>query len=624
MGFLQAFKATLEWPGTPLYGDEGWTDDGAFGGPTPSGERVSRERALKLSPWWRAVNLLSADVAKMPLIVRQRVKVAAGLGKKDATKHPAYFLLRRKPNPLMTAFQWKRLMVAQALTTGNAYSFIQRRGDGSPLGLYPVPPGTVTPVLEDAKTLWYVVETPTEGTRRYDSSQVFHIRGFNDDGLVGYNIVQKAAEILGVGLAQRKHQAVFFKNGAKPGVILETPATIPDPVRKKIKEEWDQMHTGSDAAHRTAILDRGLKANRITFSAADAQLIEQMQFTILDIANFTGVPAHKLGHTARQSYSSLEQENMFYLAEGLEQWCIAVEEEAWDKLLTTDQQQDDSHLIEFDRKTLLRVDSNTRASYFKTALGGQPWMVQNEVRDEEGLDPVEGGDDFKTPPGAPAEPADPGAPKEPPVLPPGKQPPKNTGPGAYSPDQERGPDGKFGSGGGGSKGKGRDPAANRPTKPHERHDVTPPSKPMRAPPPPQGTGKGKAGGFTATGHTNTSLGDLAEKAVEKLGLRSILPEGQRQNPLDAEYDHSGIAFEIKAVTTAAKEYKAKPKAAEMESKRAYAEKHGLKPATMIAVVDTEKNKVHAYWREGIGAFSLTSTNLDKWNYAGTVSLKGKK
>lgn len=170
-----------------------------------------------------------------------------------------------------------------------------------------------------------------------------------------------------------------------------------------------------------------------------------------------------------------------------------------------------------------------------------------------------------------------------------------------------------------------DPAKGRPSRPEERHpDAKPPALPFNAPPPPSGQGGRKAGGFAATGETNTAFGDRAEAIIEELGLRSILPEGHRQNPLDREWDHSGMAFEVKAVSTKATEYKAKPKASEMEEKRAYAKKHKLKPGMLIAVLDDDKMEVHAYWREGIGAFALNpKTAHEQWNYMGTVSFADK-
>jgi hypothetical protein len=76
------------------------------------------------------------------------------------------------------------------------------------------------------------------------------------------------------------------------------------------------------------------------------------------------------------------------------------------------------------------------------------------------------------------------------------------------------------------------------------------SLPWHEPPPPTGLSGRKAGGFSATGKTNTMIGDAGEALlVKKLGMISLLPPGQRQNPLDVKYDHTNEAYEVKTVTT---------------------------------------------------------------------------
>lgn len=126
-----------------------------------------------------------------------------------------------------------------------------------------------------------------------------------------------------------------------------------------------------------------------------------------------------------------------------------------------------------------------------------------------------------------------------------------------------------------------------------------------------------AGGFSATGQTNTQIGDLAEATVQKFGLQSLLPEGRRQNPLDAKLGKYG--FEIKALTTRSSEYKIKMKAAEVASKVKYAKANGLKPAMMMVVMDMSKKQAFVYWRKGIGNYRLT--NNGEWNHMGIVSIK---
>lgn len=154
----------------------------------------------------------------------------------------------------------------------------------------------------------------------------------------------------------------------------------------------------------------------------------------------------------------------------------------------------------------------------------------------------------------------------------------------------------------------------------ETEEGKPPVLKFVPPPEPKGKAGGKAGGFTATGHTNTEVGDAVEAASNQVGFVSALEEGKRQGPFDLAFEgNPEFVFECKACTTSATEYKAKPKKSEMEAKRKYAKNNGLKACTMIAVVDMKSRRVDFYWREGIGAFRLSKSGRG-WNYAGRAKL----
>lgn len=140
---------------------------------------------------------------------------------------------------------------------------------------------------------------------------------------------------------------------------------------------------------------------------------------------------------------------------------------------------------------------------------------------------------------------------------------------------------------------------------------SPPVLDWHEPPKPKASGKG-GGGFSASGRTNTEIGDTVEALVQKMGLKSLLGS-KRQNPLDAKLGAYG--FEIKAVTTQSSEYKIKMKSSEIRSKVRYAKEHGFKPATMMVVLGTRKAWV--YWTDGIKNGRL---NKDKWKYMGAISV----
>jgi hypothetical protein len=64
----------------------------------------------------------------------------------------------------------------------------------------------------------------------------------------------------------------------------------------------------------------------------------------------------------------------------LDHWLVQIEQECRDKLITERQKTTDSHVIEFNREALISADMASKADFFRTALGGAPWMTINEVR----------------------------------------------------------------------------------------------------------------------------------------------------------------------------------------------------------------------------------------------------
>ncbi len=352
------------------------------GDPASTGARVNRETALTFSPWWRGITLLSNDVGKLPLYVYRR----KGQGRERATDHPAFRLLRRKPNPYQTASDFKRQLTGHAISGGNGYAYVVRDGAGRPLELLPLDPDKVTPVRADG-VLWYVLEISNEETRKLPAEDVIHVKGFGYDGLVGYSVVDKAREDLGLGLGQRKFSAIYFKNSARPSVVLQTPQKMQDKSKASLREGWERMHAGVENAHRTAVLDCGLEAKVISFSAEDSQLLQSRQFSGRDVANFLMLPPHKVGDPSRTAYASLEQENLAYLMESLDPWLVAWEDECHDKLLTEEEKATDDAVVEFHRQELLRADRAAMAAYNTARLGGAPWGTINEARADDGLDP---------------------------------------------------------------------------------------------------------------------------------------------------------------------------------------------------------------------------------------------
>ncbi len=387
---LKTLFRSFENPATNLADPDDWLIEALGGGTSSSGIVVNAETALEYAPVFRGVSLISGDVAKLPLIVYERGK--NGLGKDRATSHPAYRLLRYKPNEFQTANRFRELLQSQAILWGNGYAFIERAKTGAPGALLPLNPAHTRPFRKHGRVFYEHVAG--ESRAILDASDVFHIMGLPStmtDGLAGVSVIQKAKESLGLGMAALQFGARFFANDASPRAVLEHPGKLTTEGRENIREGWERMHRGVGNSHRTAILEEGMKLNAFSVHPEDAQLLQTREHEIrATVANFLGIPPHMLGDNTKTSYSSIEAENQGYLDRSLDPWLVKWEMESWDKLLTDRQQRADSHLIEFIRAALVRANLKDRFAAYGLALSNGI-MNLDEVRDRENLNPLPDG-----------------------------------------------------------------------------------------------------------------------------------------------------------------------------------------------------------------------------------------
>jgi len=376
-------RNSIENPTVPLTSENLLEALGITRPASAAGVDVTVTSALGLPAFWRGIDTLSGDLAKVPLLV-QRTSDDGG-GKEPATEHPAYRLLRRKPNPRMNPFVWKKLMFTHAIMRGNGYSLINRQGGlrgGKPVSLMPLPTTpTTTPVVYDGE-LWYC--TTINGIEhRFRAEDVVHFPGLSWDGLEGLDVLTVMGDNVGMQLAQQRHSAKYFARGTQTVGILTTPNRLSDGQIKSLRQNWLTMQTSLDNVHTAAILQSGTEFKPLGIDPQKAQLLESRQFGLIDLANVLKMPPHKLGHPARTSYNSLEQENADYLQTTLDQWFVVAEEELEDKLLTDDDV-GNAMDIEFNRNALLRVDYLTRIlGYDKMRAMGA--MNANQVSRRENL-----------------------------------------------------------------------------------------------------------------------------------------------------------------------------------------------------------------------------------------------
>jgi HK97 family phage portal protein len=284
---------------------------------------------------------------------------------------------------------FRKLLMTHVLLAGNGFAFIRRDNAGSPNALLPLDPELTTARREEGEPLTYETQVGFEKIR-LPARDVLHIHGCGWGGHDGWHMVNKAKESLGVGIAARDFGGRFFGNNAYPGGVLRHPAVLKDTAKKALRESWESMHQGIEAAHRTAILEEGMEFQKVGHTAEESQLLELRRHEIREVANWFGIPPHKLGDDTKTSFSSLEQENQQYLNDALDGWLSTWESECRDKLFTEKQKGADSHVVEFLRAALVRADIKTRYEAYKIAIM-HGILSPDEARDLENLNPIPDG-----------------------------------------------------------------------------------------------------------------------------------------------------------------------------------------------------------------------------------------
>ena len=338
-----------------------------FFGRTYAGKRVNDRTAMQIIAVYACVRVLSEAIAQLPLNVYQYTDN----GKERVPKHPLYFLLHDQPNPEMTSFVFRETLMAHLLIYGNAYAQIIRNGRGDVIGLYPLMPDKVRVDHDDCGRLIYRYSRYDEQNPNFRQQgeiilpmdQVLHIPGLGFDGLVGYSPIAMAKNALGLAVACDEYGSSFFANGAAPSAVLEHPGVIKNPER--VREAWQRAY-GSSNAHKTAILEKGMKYTPISIPNNEAQLLETRKFQIEEIARLYRVPLHMIGDLDHATFSNIEHLSLEFVKYTLDPWLVRWEQ-GLQKALLSDTEKG-RYFIKFNVEGLLRGDYASRMQGYSIGI----------------------------------------------------------------------------------------------------------------------------------------------------------------------------------------------------------------------------------------------------------------
>lgn len=376
----------LGWPQPMLYA--------ALGGyASNTGVPVTPFTALQASAVYACIRMISQDMAMLKPFVRRAL---VGGGYRRELQHPLMKLFRR-PNRWQTGFEFVSYMITSLCLRGNAFVVIERDKDANPIELVPIAPDRCSIMLTEDGELWYRINSRRLGYGLVvPPDDMIHLKNISLDGYVGASPIAIAQDIVGLALATQQHGGVLFRQGGQIGGVISHPGKLSKEASDRVGNSWRETHAGVQNAHKVAILEEGMKFDKIAITNEEAQFLETRRFQVLEIARLYGVPPHRLGELDKATLNNIEQQNQQYVDGALAPTARAIEQLFDHHLLFDDERSFLECKFDFDEMT--RGDMKTRFEAYQIGtLNG--WLNRNEVRARENMNPIEDGhgDDYRVP-----------------------------------------------------------------------------------------------------------------------------------------------------------------------------------------------------------------------------------
>jgi HK97 family phage portal protein len=381
------------------------------GGARAAGVNVTPETAMRITVVWRCVTLISGAMMTAPLCVYERT-AGAPIRLHD---HELTRFLQIEPNELMSGPEFVELQTMAVLLRGNGFGLIRQARNGVIHDVDYFHPARVMPYWS-GKSIWYRFTNLDGSTEDHHSSEVLHFKGpgLSWDGLRALSPIQHHAQAIGIGLASRDYTARQFETGLLTNDYFSFTDAVTEDQRNDFKEYLRRRNSGLNGAHNPLLLEKGGKWERMAVTAKDAQLLELLQYSTIDIARLFGVPPHMVGEVDKSTSwgTGIEQQKI-----GFDSYTMVPHRERFALELTRKffpvvGRQVPKYYIDFDPEAQLRGDMKARGEFSRLALGGNQlpgFMSRNEVRRSFGLGPIDAGDDIYWPSGGPADPETPAA-----------------------------------------------------------------------------------------------------------------------------------------------------------------------------------------------------------------------
>lgn len=379
------------------------------------GERPSKNTREQLESFrgtvYSAVDTIARRAAEIRPRLHQVTRHRNEQTREQVAAHPFLRLLGRgpgKPHPEYTGHQLRYWTQQSLDLTGEAFWAVERGPNGVPKRVTPLPAHRVTLAIDrDSGERTGFVYRPGNGeeivlpdwsferlqqrqNRRVPFVVFFRYpspKGIQDPR--GWSPVQAAAYDIGIERSEKRYKLNFLQQGAQLGGILQTEKNLTREEIAEYAEQFQTRHGGPSQAGKPMILPRGMSWETTEPTPRDLQWVETLGVTKADILQAYGVSEAKLGNAEVGNRATAEAMDVTFNREVIRPRLQLVKHTLEEDFLPIYPGQADRKFFEVDYPNPVPEDREFELEQEKHDLE-QGVRSRNEIREERGLDPLQG------------------------------------------------------------------------------------------------------------------------------------------------------------------------------------------------------------------------------------------
>jgi len=293
--------------------------------------------------------------------------------------------LLEDPNPFQVKAEFWKIYTINKFLAAEAFWYKVRDSRGKVVELWNLRPDYMTVILDRETVIrGYQMQAP-EMSVTISPEDIIHFRDPDPQyPFRGVSPLASATSRIETEQAAVQLQNKFIKNNKRPDFLLLSERAIPKNEKETLKKSWEEKQKGGA---EMAILSGGLKYQQISTAQDDVGYIKILEEVRDDVARALGIPQALVA-------SSKEPNRATYEAALVQFYGTTVKPEM--EYIT--QVLNRRLLPEFDARLYMDFDDPTpedrELKLKERGLGVDKWISRNQIRAEDGEEPVEGGDDL--------------------------------------------------------------------------------------------------------------------------------------------------------------------------------------------------------------------------------------